>query len=62
VLECEELDKNHKHLVEMVKDINDDIDKGLIGNCNSKVLNFVNFAKENFSREENLLKKIATQK
>jgi len=57
VLECEELDKDHKRLVEMVNDITDDIDKGATGNCNSKVLNFVNFAKEHFSREEKLLTK-----
>ena len=57
VLECAELDKDHKRLVEMVNDITDDIDKGATGNCNSKVLNFVNFAKEHFSREEKLLKK-----
>jgi hemerythrin-like metal-binding protein len=57
VLECAELDKDHKRLVAMVNDITDDIDKGVTGNCNSKVLNFVNFAKEHFSREEKLLKK-----
>ena len=57
VLECAELDKDHKRLVEMVNDITDDIDKGATGNCNSKVLNFVNFAKEHFSREEKLLTK-----
>ena len=57
VLECEELDKDHKRLVEMVNEITDDIDKGATGNCGAKVLKFVNFAKEHFSREEKLLKK-----
>ena len=57
VLECEELDKDHKCLVEMVNDITADIDKGEISDCKSKVLNFVNFAKGHFSREEQLLKK-----
>jgi hemerythrin len=62
MLKCEELDKDHKRLVEMVNDITDDIDKGAIANCNSKVLNFVNFAKEHFSREEKILKKMPIQK
>ena len=57
VLKCKDLDKDHKRLVEMVNDITADIDKGDTSNCNSKVLDFVNFAKEHFSREEQLLKK-----
>ena len=57
VLECEELDKDHKRLVEMVNDITADIDKGQTNDCNSKVQDFVNFAKGHFSREEQLLKK-----
>ena len=57
VLDCEELDKDHKRLVEMVNDITDDIDMGATGNCNGKVIEFVNFAKKHFSREEKLLKK-----
>ena len=57
LLKCEELDKDHKRLVEMVNDITDDIDKGATGNTYISFLNFVNFAKEHFSREEKLLKK-----
>jgi hemerythrin-like metal-binding protein len=41
----------------MVNDITDDIDKGVTSNCNAKVIKFVNFAKEHFSREEKMLKK-----
>ena len=57
VLECEELDKDHKRLIEMVNDITDDIDKCMTGNCYSKFLYFVDFAKKHFSREEKLLTK-----
>jgi len=57
VLECEELDKDHKRLVEMVNQITADIDKGETSNCNNRVLDFVNFAKGHFSREEQLLKR-----
>ena len=45
VLECEELDRDHKRLVEMVNDITKDIEKGETEHCSSKVLSFVNFAK-----------------
>ena len=57
VLECEELDKDHNRLVEMVNDISADIDKGETEQCNSKVRDFVNFAKGHLSREEQLLRK-----
>ena len=57
VLECEELDNDHKRLVEMVNNITEDIDKGQTSDCNSKVQDFVNFAKGHFSREEQLLKR-----
>ena len=57
VLECEELDKDHKRLVDMVNEITDDIDKGATGNCKSKVINFINFAKEHFYIEEQFLQK-----
>ena len=57
VLECEELDNDHKRLVEMVNNITEDIDKGQTSDCNSKVHDFVNFAKGHFSREEQLLKR-----
>ena len=57
VLECEELDNDHKRLVEMVNNITEDIDKGQTSDCNRKVQDFVNFAKGHFSREEQLLKR-----
>ena len=57
VLECEELDKDHKRLVEMVNDIAESIDKGLSGNFSGMVNEFVNFAKEHFYREEQFLEK-----
>ena len=56
VLECEELDRDHKRLVEMVNDITKDIEKGETEHCSSKVLSFVNFAKAHFFREEKILK------
>ena len=57
MLECEELDGDHKRLVEMVNDITEDLEKGETENCNSKVLNFVNFAIGHFFREEKMLTK-----
>lgn len=57
VLECEELDKDHTRLVEMVNDIAEDIDKGETVDCRVKVNDFVDFAKEHFLREEKFLEK-----
>ncbi len=57
VLECEELDKDHKRLVEMVNEIAENIDKGETSKCNDKVLQFVEFAKEHFNREEQFLER-----
>ena len=56
-LECEELDKDHKHLLEMVNDIAKNIDEGKTIYCRDKVNEFVNFAKEHFYREEKFLEK-----
>ena len=56
-LECEELDKDHKRLVEMVNDIAENIDEGKTIYCSGKVNEFVNFAKEHFYREEKFLEK-----
>jgi len=58
VLECEELDKDHQRLVDMVNEITDGIDNGNFENCKSKVLDFVNFTKAHFRREEKLLAKM----
>ncbi len=55
VIECEELDKDHGRLVEMVNEISERIDSGNIDDCRSRVLELVNFAKGHFSREEQLL-------
>ena len=52
VMECEVLDKDHKRLVEMVNEIAENIDKGETSKCNDKVLQFVEFVKEHFNREE----------
>ena len=57
VLECEELDKDHKRLAKMVNVIVDDIDKGKTNNCKVRVDEFVAFAKEHFYKEENFLEK-----
>ena len=57
VLECEELDKDHKRLAEMVNDIVDNIDKGKTDNCSVRVNQFVDFAKEHFYKEEQFLEK-----
>ena len=55
VMECEQLDKDHQKLVDMVNEITDRIDSGNTENCKSQVLEFVEFAKAHFSREEQLL-------
>ena len=55
LLECEELDQDHKRLVEMVNDISAQIDSGNTQTCKAMVLNFINFAKRHFGREEILL-------
>ncbi|MBH89222.1 MAG: hypothetical protein CMF71_08280 [Magnetovibrio sp.] len=57
VLECEELDKDHKRLVEMVNDIIENIDKGNTKNCSKMVHDFVTFSKKHFYREEQFLEK-----
>lgn len=57
LLECEELDKDHKRLIEMVNDISDVIDSGKTDSCKSMVLELVNFARAHFNREEKFLTK-----
>lgn len=58
ILECEELDKDHKRLVEMVDDIAAKLDSGECENCKKLVVEFVNYAKGHFVREEQLLTKV----
>lgn len=58
VIECEELDKDHQCLIDMVNDISQRIDDGNTGDCKSRVLELINFAKGHFSREEQLLTKV----
>lgn len=58
ILECEQLDNDHQRLVEMVNDITGKIDSGNTENCKSQVLEFVDFAKAHFGREEQLLTKV----
>ena len=57
LLESETLDKDHQTLVEMVNEISDLLDSGETGNCKTKVLEFINFAKAHFGREEQILNK-----
>jgi hemerythrin-like metal-binding protein len=57
MLECEELDKDHNRLVEMANGISSLIDSGKCEGCEAKVLEFINFAKNHFGREEQLLAK-----
>lgn len=58
VLECEELDRDHKRLVEMVNDISEQIDSGNTATCKSQVQELVNYARGHFGREEQFLSKI----
>ena len=51
-LDCDDLDKDHERLVEMVNDIVANLDEGKTENCKSEVLEFVNFSKRHFGREE----------
>ena len=57
VLDCEELDKDHRRLVEMVNEISEMLESGETADCQGKVLEFVSFAKGHFGREERLLTK-----
>ena len=56
-LDCDELDKDHQRLVEMVNEIVAMLDEGKTETCESKVSEFVYFAKRHFGREERLLAK-----
>ncbi len=55
VLECEELDKDHRRLVEMVNEISATVDDGHYQDCAKQVAEFVAFTKDHFRREERLL-------
>lgn len=54
-LECSEVDKDHRRLLEMVNEIIAMLDDGVTDNCKNMVLGFVNLAKEHFAREEKYL-------
>ncbi len=58
VLECNELDKDHERLVEMVNEITDMLDQGITENCKEKVQAFIDFTKGHFNREEQFLIKV----
>jgi hemerythrin len=58
LLESETLDEDHRLLVEMVNEITKMLDSGETANCKTKVLEFINFAKAHFAREEQLLNKV----
>ena len=58
LIESRALDKDHQRLVEMVNDITQMLDGGEIENCKTKVLNFVEFVKSHFTREEQFLNKV----
>ena len=54
-LQCGELDKDHKRLVEIVNEITALLDDGVTDDCKNMVLGFVNLAKAHFAREEKYL-------
>jgi len=54
-LECSEVDKDHRRLLEMVNEIIAMLDDGVTDNCKNMVLGFINLAKEHFAREEKYL-------
>jgi len=57
-LECDELDKDHQKLVDMVNEIVSILEGEQPLSCKEKVREFVNFAKAHFSREERLLSRM----
>lgn len=57
-LECSEVDKDHRRLMEMVNEIIDMLDEGDTDNCQNMVIDFVKLAKEHFAREEKYLRDI----
>ena len=58
LMESQALDKDHQKLIEMVNYITQMLDRGDIKNCKSKVVDFVQFAKSHFAREEQLLNRV----
>ena len=57
-LECDELDKDHERLVEMVNEITAKLEEGITENCEDTVRAFINFTKGHFNREEQFLIKL----
>ena len=56
-LQYEALDSDHQKLVEMVNEISGMLDEGCAEDCKAKVVEFINFTKAHFAREEQLLTK-----
>ena len=56
-LDVEQLDEDHRSLVEKVNRIVEEIDNGNLTICKSLVSDFVKSTMQHFSREENLLAK-----
>ena len=48
-LECDELDKDHERLVEMVNEITAKLEEGITENCEDTVRAFINFTKGHFN-------------
>lgn len=55
-LECEEIDKDHRRLSEMVNEIVALLETGETTGCKEKVQAFVTFMKQHFEREEEILR------
>ena len=58
MLESQTLDQDHQVLVEMVNEITEMLDSGETIDCKVKVLEFIEFTKAHFAREEQLLNKV----
>ena len=58
LMESQALDKDHQRLVEMVNDITQMLDGGDTENCKAQVIDFVEFVKSHFAREEQFLNKV----
>ena len=57
-LECEALDRDHKHLLQQVNEIIAVIDGERADECAKLAPQLIKYAKQHFAREESLLKKI----
>jgi hemerythrin len=57
-LDYQPIDSDHRRLIEIVNNIVKAIDEGRLDACADLVPDFVDFAKQHFSREEAFLKKV----